>query len=402
MDTMIGARQAWENFLAEGQEDGWPRLWDVYVAGSCVAGMVAVVLLHDHFPGNVPLAIAALAGMPVWTVTCVRRVLRSKESGWQRAGFVAFSVVLFFLALWASFAAIAAIPAIYPLIFASLPLPTALIVTTAVNITPLSIALAVHGPQWSNLPLMVAVTLIGVIVAPVIGIMIMTSIKQRERLATLVAELQTSRAEAARLSREAGTVAERARLSREIHDTLAQGFTSVVALAQAVEVELDTDPDAARNHVDMIRATARENLAEARVMVAGLTPAALDGGSLAAAIQRQCQQLSAEMGITVTMYTDPNLPPTTMATDVVLLRVTQEALANVRKHSHADTVRVELSTTTPGVRLSLSDNGVGLPRERTDGFGMRGMKARVMQVGGTLSTSPTPGGGVTVTVEVPA
>ena len=90
-----------------------------------------------------------------------------------------------------------------------------------------------------------AVTLIGVIVAPVVGTVIMTSIRQREELAALVGELAATRAESARLSREAGAAAERERLAREIHDTLAQGFTSIVALAQAVEPELDSDTAAA-------------------------------------------------------------------------------------------------------------------------------------------------------------
>ncbi|MFX0574576.1 sensor histidine kinase [Nocardia nepalensis] len=398
---MIGARRAGEHLPTEGQEARLPPLWDVYVAGGCFAGMAATVLLHGNFAGNMPLAIAALAGIALWALTLVRRVLRVQESSWQHVVFIAVPIGLFFLALSASPPAIAAIPAVYPLIFAPLPLPTALIVTTAVNVTPLSIALVVHGPQWSNLPLLVTVTLIGMIVAPVIGTMIMTSIEQRERLATVIAELETSRAATARLSREAGAIAERERLSWEIHDTLAQGFTSIVTLAQAVEAELDNDPATARNHVNMIRATARENLAEARVMVAGLTPAALGEGSLTAAIRRQCQQLSAETGIAITMCADPNLTPTAMATSVVLLRVTQGVLSNVRKHSKADAIRVELSPTTQGLRLSLSDNGVGLPHDHTDGFGMTGMKARVAQVGGNLSVSATPGGGVTVNVEVP-
>lgn len=380
----------------------WPRLWDVYVVGGCLAGMAAVMLLDYRNPGNVPLAIAALTGIAVWALALIRRVLRMNEFGWRCAAFVAVAVALFFLALWASPAAIAAIPAIYPLIFAPLPLPAALVVTTAVSVTPLLVALAVHGTRWPNLPLAVATTLIGVIVAPVIGTMIMTSMRQREKLATLLAELEASRAEGARLSREAGAAAERERLAREIHDTLAQGFTSIVALTQAVEPELETDPPAAKRHVALIRETARENLDEARAMVAELTPTALHEGSLRSAIQRQCDRLSAETGIAVTLHSDSVLPPLGMATDVVLLRAAQEAVANIRKHAHASSVTVELSSSNGGVRLSMADNGNGLADEHTDGFGLRGMRTRVTQVGGTVTVTPTPGGGTTVTVEVPA
>jgi signal transduction histidine kinase len=302
----------------------------------------------------------------------------------------------------ASSVAVAAIPAIYPLVFATLPLPAALVVTTAVNITPLTFALLFPGPGWPNLPLAVAVTLIGVIAAPVIGTVIITSIRQREKLAALVAELAATRAESARLSREAGAAAERERLAREIHDTLAQGFTSIVALAQAVEPELDNDTAAAKRHVELIRSTARENLAEARAMVAELTPAALDEGSLPAVIGRQCERLSAETDVAVTMRSDDELPPLGMATDVVLLRAAQEAFSNIRRHAQATTVSVEFSRTNGCVRLSMADNGIGLGDEHTEGFGLRGMRARVAQVGGTMSVTPTPGGGTTVTVEVPA
>jgi signal transduction histidine kinase len=91
-----------------------------------------------------------------------------------------------------------------------------------------------------------------------------------------------------------------------------------------------------------------------------------------------------------------------MATDVVLLRAAQEAFANIRKHSQANTVTVALSPLECGVRLSVADNGIGLADGHADGFGLRGMRVRVAQVGGTMWVAPTPGGGTTVTVEVPA
>jgi signal transduction histidine kinase len=91
-----------------------------------------------------------------------------------------------------------------------------------------------------------------------------------------------------------------------------------------------------------------------------------------------------------------------MATDVVLLRAAQEAFANIRKHSQASAVTVTLSPTDSGVRLSVGDNGIGFADDHTDGFGLRGMRTRAKQVGGALTVTPTPGGGATVTVEVPA
>jgi signal transduction histidine kinase len=86
----------------------------------------------------------------------------------------------------------------------------------------------------------------------------------------------------------------------------------------------------------------------------------------------------------------------------VLLRAAQEAFANIRKHSQASAVTVSLSPVQRGVRLSVADNGIGLADQHTEGFGLRGMRARATQVAGAMSVTPTPGGGTTVTVEVPA
>jgi signal transduction histidine kinase len=137
-------------------------------------------------------------------------------------------------------------------------------------------------------------------------------------------------------------------------------------------------------------------------MVAELTPTALHDSSLSAAIQRQCDRLSAESGIAATILVEGELPPLSMASDVVLLRATQEAFANIRKHAEATAVTVSLSPVGSGVRLSVADNGIGLSDDHTDGFGLRGMRARVAQVGGAMAVDPRPGGGTTVTVEVPA
>jgi signal transduction histidine kinase len=379
----------------------WHWLWEAYIAGLCVAGIVAVVLLNDRIPGHVPVAIAALVAIVALVLAFGRRLIRVPEFDWPTVLFVGVVILLWVVAVWASPFAVAAVPALYPLVFSTLPLAPALVVTTLVNVTPLTLMLLAKGTHAPYLGLGIAVTLIGVIAAPVIGTVIMTANRQHRELAVLVRELEATRAETARLSRQSGAAAERQRLALEIHDTLAQGFTSIVALAQAVEAELDTDPVAASRHVELIRATARENLAEARVMVADLAPAALDDSSLPAAIRRLADRLSAETGIAVTVDVGRELPALGMASDVVLLRAAQEGFANVRKHSQASAVRVGLSAAERGVRFSLADNGVGLAEDHVEGFGLRGMKARVAQVGGTMSVSPTPGGGVTVEVEVP-
>jgi hypothetical protein len=109
-----------------------------------------------------------------------RGIIRAGEPSWRAAVFLVAVMGLCVFALSASSVAVAALPAIYPLVFDTLPLAAALVVTMVVNITPLIFALLFPGPSWPNLPLAVAVTLIGVIAAPVIGTVIITSIRQRE------------------------------------------------------------------------------------------------------------------------------------------------------------------------------------------------------------------------------
>lgn len=387
--------------------DDWPRggewnwLWEAYVVGLAVVAIVAVVLLDHRFPGNVVGAAIALAAMAAVVLIFGRRITGLPERDWRALMFVAAVVGLWILALLASPVSVAAVPAIYPIVFSTLPLRAALGVITIVNIVPLAMLLLGNGVHSPNLSMAVAITLIGVVSTPVIGTVIITSMRQRRQLAALVAELAATRSDSARLSREAGTAAERERLAREIHDTLAQGFTSIVMLAQAIEPELETDTAAAKRHVELIGATARENLAEARAMVAELTPSPLEE-PLPAAIQRQCDRLAAETDAAVTVRIAGDLPPQSMASDVVLLRATQEAFANIRKHAHASAVSVDLSPSNSGVRLTVTDNGIGLNSGQDEGFGLRGMRARVAQVGGAVSVSAAAGGGTTLTVEVPS
>ncbi|MGV9803762.1 sensor histidine kinase [Mycobacterium sp. NPDC003449] len=390
-----------------GEPADWHWMWETYVCGLCIAAIVAVVLLRPTVGGNVPVACGALGAMVLIVLLLGRNIIRDAHSitgpvRARTAAFLAAMIGLWQVALVAAGPAVAAIPALYPLIFATLPLAAALTLTFLVTLAPLALAVAVHGPHWPHLLPVAAVTLVGAVAAPIIGTTIMTTMRQRQQLTETVAELAASRAETARLSMQAGVAAERERLAREIHDTLAQGFTSIVALAQAVQAEVDSDPTAAAQHIELIRSTARDNLAEARTMVTRLTPAALEAGSLSAALRRQCDDLAAETGIAVDMQIDADLPPLGMAADVVLLRSAQEAMSNVRRHANASELRVRLQPAPAGVRLSLSDNGIGLRPDHVDGFGLRGMRARLAQVGGTLTVSTPDGGGLRIVVAVPA
>src|SRR5690606_25870001 len=138
-----------------------------------------------------------------------------------------------------------------------------------------------------------------------------------------------------------GMVAERERLAREGHDTLAQGYTSIVVLAQTAAAALPGDPGAVADRLAGIEEVARENLAEARAMVAAFAPVALDSVTLVEALQRLAERFGRETGTVTRVDTTAlggALPALSRAEEIVLLRGAQEALANVRRHASATAV----------------------------------------------------------------
>src|SRR5262249_40044880 len=147
--------------------------------------------------------------------------------------------------------------------------------------------------------------------------------------ADLIAELEAARAELSQVEHEAGAAAERERLANEIHDTLAQGFASIVMLSQAAANSIDDEGSAAQRYLQSIERTARENLAEARHLVEGMQPAALEGVSLVDALERLTERLGGDLGIDAHIEVLGAVRPLPSATEVALLRAAQEAVANV-------------------------------------------------------------------------
>lgn len=212
---------------------------------------------------------------------------------------------------------------------------------------------------------------------------------KQEALAALVAAQE----ELAVAERAAGISAERERWAREVHDTLAQGFVSVIALSQAAAGELEALETAggrergrpARERLGLIEQVARENLAEARALVAGEGPSALRGADLSQALARIVAARS-EQGPQVALEID--LPvELSRPLQVAVLRTVQEALSNIARHARATTARVETRTEDGELVVLVSDDGVGT-RTATEGTGLSGMRARVESLAGTLTVDP--------------
>lgn len=229
--------------------------------------------------------------------------------------------------------------------------------------------------------------------------------RESEQRRRLIDELTATRADLAEAQHEAGVLAERERLAREIHDTLAQGLSSIQLLLAAAGRSL---PGAAATYVDQARQAAADNLAEARRFVVALTPPALDGTSLAGALQRLCATTSARHRISATFHLagDPVQLPT--AHEVALLRIAQAALANTVRHAGAATAEVTLTYLDGEVALDVVDDGSGfdpaglpVPDPGEGGFGLAAMRARTRALGGSLRIESAPGRGTALAARLP-
>ncbi len=252
-------------------------------------------------------------------------------------------------------------------------------------------------PWWS----------VSVLVSLVFGMWVSKIIDESGQRAELIDTLERTRNELAEANHAAGVVAERERLAREIHDTLAQGFTGIITLAESAQAQVTRgDLDRAVARVASIEAIARDNLAEARALVAAFSPLGLDDSTLIDALRRLAARFEAETGVEVSVTTRADTDEVALpaAHQVVLLRTAQEALANVRKHAAATRVEITLSTGVDGRSwIEVTDDGMGFEvgSGRSGGFGLAGMRGRVEEAGGELQVDSAPGAGTLIRVLLP-
>jgi len=231
--------------------------------------------------------------------------------------------------------------------------------------------------------------------------------RESERRRELIEELIATRAELADAERTAGTLAERERLAHEIHDTLAQGLSSIQLLLRAAQRLLPADSPAAP-HIEQARSTAQDNLAEARRFVRALTPPDLEHGSLAGALERLCRSRAVDApAIRFSVSGPPAELPTPY--EVALLRIAQSALGNTLRHARADRAEITLSYMDTAIALDVVDDGVGFAPDAVrpegareeGGFGLPAMRTRAESLGGTFAVESAPGQGTAVAVTLP-
>lgn len=264
-------------------------------------------------------------------------------------------------------------------------------------------ALGIHG-GWSVGG--VVGPFVGAGVALLIGLGYQALAREAQQREALVSELLATRGQLAAREHESGVLAERARLAREIHDTLAQGLSSIQMLLHAAERADDTRPGI--EHIRLARETAAANLVEARRFIRELTPPQLDDQTLGGALRRLARTQWATQGLDVQVrVSDAVVLP--MHLQTALLRITQGAIANVIQHAHATTAIVTIGIEHDHLRFTVEDDGDGfdaeLPApgtaEKSDSFGLRATAERVEQLGGRLVIDTASGRGTTLTVDLP-
>ncbi|HOB03724.1 MAG TPA: sensor histidine kinase [Propionibacteriaceae bacterium] len=252
----------------------------------------------------------------------------------------------------------------------------------------------------------------GAVLGPVVGavvalgtsagyrLIVVESEARRKLVAELIAtqdDLVLVNEELAAAQHQRGVLAERARLARDIHDTLAQGLSSVVLLSRAASA----NPERSGDLLATIEQTAAENLAEARRVIYDLSPAALDNTRLPAALGQLVTRFADLSGIRTELQVVGSPVATPAAQDAALLRVAQSALSNVRLHADATRVDVTLSY-DKGVSLDVVDDGRGFDPDllpapsQAGGYGLRAMAARLANLGGDFHVESAPGDGTAV------
>jgi len=213
--------------------------------------------------------------------------------------------------------------------------------------------------------------------------------------------------ENARLYRETRDMAvleERNRMAREIHDTLAQGFTGIVLQLEAAEQALEgKNPERAQEHFDRARSLARESLSEARRSVWSLRPQALEQLPLIDTLRQETENFTRDSGVKASFTTSGESYPLPSEVEPALLRICQESLTNVRKHANASEVEVNLAFKKGLVGMNIRDDGVGFDAEAptTGTLGLTGMRERARLLGGTLTLQSQKGKGTLVKASIP-
>ncbi|MBT2500965.1 sensor histidine kinase [Curtobacterium sp. ISL-83] len=369
--------------------------------------------LHAFFGGTVLLTgVIAAVGWSPWStrwpafVTLTVFALAYAAYGWR--GYETPRAAVAFLPLFAvvGFVLPAVAPAtafvqciLFPLVWCQTERVRNAVLLSGVIGLASGIGLQVSGGPEALVGTILIET-VSVVGACAMGIWMTRLAHLAEERRRLLEELRATQDSLAEAHRTAGVTSERERLAREIHDTVAQDLAGIVMLTERARGDLA----AARiNQLDerlsVLEDSARSALEESRTLVAA-GASGTTGDSLAGALHRLAERHTRETGVPVVV--EASECALDRDAQVVLLRVAQEALANVRAHAQAGSAHLHLVVDAEQVVLRITDDGVGFDTTGAfPGHGLRGLRDRLALAGGTCTITSAPGEGTTITVALP-
>lgn len=419
--------RAWDAAPSSLQGPRAQLLWSLIITVPPLLFAVVPFSFQGTLDGRGWTAIGALLAIPAAWWAFGRLAARSGVARW--AFLVVFTV--------AAVVAMVAIPPLAMLQAVYFPVMWMLLddirssVWASVGFGALLSAISMIGAPLAALPSVLVMASMSVALSIGVGLAITYAWKAAEERTRLLEELRAAQAELVEVSRLAGVSAERERMSRELHDTLAQSLVgagmlvdrakrSAARIGDGVAAGADAEalaPQLAKHAelLDALGELSRDALGETRALIAESAPVDDGQSSFGAALARLADRFERETGIEVAFGSSLDEARLDRATQVVLLRCAQEGLANVRRHAQAGSARIEVREGAPGERLGegpaaagptavleLADDGVGFrPEAASSGFGLPGLRERARALGGAIRIDSAPGAGTTVRIQVP-
>ncbi|MCC6500514.1 MAG: sensor histidine kinase [Anaerolineales bacterium] len=285
----------------------------------------------------------------------------------------------------------------FPLVFSRFPIRWAIGLTFFQTVGLFFLYIALYPTErWFTLLLLIAGLLA---ISTIIGGFITSIIKQSTERQRLIDDLTRSQANLMRVEREAGRLTERQRLARDIHDSVAQHFTSIIMHLSASRL---SKAGSVQAQIQQAEDAAREGLDEIRRIVWDMQPEPIEKASLIEAVEEMAARWSAENRAQVKVKVTGVPRPLPESAETALLRISQEAMHNIHKHAQAKHVNITFSFMEDIFAMDIADDGLGFdPSKISAGFGLKTMRDRIEELNGTLTVESERGRGTAIAVSLP-